>query len=555
MYEQLLEPLKYYNETGKAQHEENTTEYYEALFNRSGVNAEENRRTVKEYRDELARIKKLNKSIGWLRALLIFLIVIAVVGVVTTVFLWYAGIPMIAISLLLIFLVVRPKIKALKAKLEEHEKKARELRALAESQVAPLNALFTECDTIRIIEKTMPGLEFERRFTERQHKFLLDKHDFLDLNNSESTMLNTLSGKLFGNPFVFCERLMHRIVDKIYHGSLVISWTETYRDSKGNLRTRRRTQTLHASVKKPFPEYKRHNFLAYGSQAAPDLSFEREPTDVEKMNEKQIDRYVRKGAKKLRKKGEKATKKGGNFQEMANTEFDVIFGATNRDQEVQFRLMYTPLAQRNTLALMKDKENFGDDFRFIKNKRFNIIDSEHAQKWSLDTSASNYYSYDIDEIRKNFIGFNKNYFKSVFFDFAPLISVPAYLEEPCASLEEPEETRCEYTAYEHEALANALGARRFAHEASKTPAILKTFGLGKINGEDNVTVNARSYDTIPRVDLIPVLGGDGMFHPVPVPWVEYIPLEKTTSMLVSDKKTDDPTAASFHGLWAKIQNG
>ena len=554
MYEQLLEPLKYYNDVGKKQHEENTKEYFEALFNKSGVDAEENRRTAKEYRSELEKIKKTGKLLFWLRALQIFLIALAVVGAIVTVFVWYAGIPIAAVALLLLFLLVRPKIKSVKAKKAELEKKANELLRLAESQVAPLNSLFTESDTIRIIEKTMPGLEFERQFSLTQESFLREKHDFLDLNNSESTMLNTLSGKIFGNPFIFCERLMHRLVDKVYHGTLVISWTETYRDSKGNVRTRRRTQTLHASVTKPFPEYQRHNFLGYGCQAAPDLSFERNPTDVEKMNEKQIEKFVRKGAKKFKKKSENATKKGGNFQEMTNTEFDVIFGAMNRDNEVQFRLMYTPLAQRNTLELIKDKTNFGDDFRFIKNKRFNIIDSEHAQKWSIDTSPKHYYSYDIDEIKKNFALFNAAYFKSVFFDFAPLFAVPAYLEEPCASLEVPEGAKCTYSAYEHEVMANAIGYRRFVHESSDTPAILKTIGLGKIGGGDTVVVTAHSYNAVNRVDLIPVLGGDGMFHPVPVPWVEYIPLTKVTNMTVSKEKSEDVDTVGFHGLWAKIQN-
>ena len=51
-------------------------------------------------------------------------------------------------------------------------------------------------------------------------------------------------------------------------------------------------------------------------------------------------------------------KNGGQFQEMANSEFDVLFGANDRDHEVQFRLMYTPLAQRNTVDLIKDKKYF-----------------------------------------------------------------------------------------------------------------------------------------------------------------------------------------------------
>ena len=44
---------------------------------------------------------------------------------------------------------------------------------------------------------------------------------------------------------------------------------------------------------------------------------------------------------------------------------------------------------------------------------------------------------------------------------------------------------------------------------------------------------AYSYDIIKRVELIPVLGGDGRFHTVTVPWDDYIPLEAKNELFVS----------------------
>ena len=83
-------------------------------------------------------------------------------------------------------------------------------------------------------------------------------------------------------------------------------------------------------------------------------------------------------------------------------------------------------------------------------------------------------------------------------------------------------------------------------------------------------VNAQSYSAHPRVDFVPVFGRDGKTHLVPVPWTEYLPVEKNTVIAVRavgddkrdfinsayDKKIDttifsSPTAY-LHGLFAKI---
>ena len=49
MNERLLEPLKYYETEGKAKHEENVKSFLDGLIAKSGVNADENRATVKKY--------------------------------------------------------------------------------------------------------------------------------------------------------------------------------------------------------------------------------------------------------------------------------------------------------------------------------------------------------------------------------------------------------------------------------------------------------------------------------------------------------------------------
>ena len=549
MNEQLLEPLKFYCGEGKAQHEQNVKDFFDDLLGKSGVNEEENRATVRAYDKTNEQIDKISKKISRLRGLKGFLIFLTVAGFIAMAIgillcvnsTWLAGVLCIVLGLaagvgfiVLTATQVTPRIKNSKQIKDTLVEKAKDLLSQAWAQMAPLNSLFDDTDTLRIIEKTLPGMQFDMRFEKAREAFFVHHNDFIDLEDDECSMTNTLSGNFFGNPFVFCRRFIHEMGVKTYFGSLVISWTETYRDSQGNLRSRRRTQTLHASVTKPKPEYYSNNYLCYGSQAAPDLTFSRNPTHAENLSDKALSRKIKKGEKQLNKQAQRATKNGGNFQEMANSEFDVLFGAKDRDQEVQFRLMFTPLAQRNMVDLIKNNhEGFGDDFYFNKYKRCNIITSEHSQNWNMNTTAANYYSYHIDTARSNFINFNMKYFKNLFFDFAPIFSRPAYMEEPSPTLEPYDEGLGNYTSYEHEVMANAIGYQSFVHPESSTEAILKTSLAERREDADVVSVTANSYTTVPRIDYIPVRGGDGNYHNVPVPWVEYIPVYKTSYMMVS----------------------
>ena len=574
MAEKILEPLKYYEGVGQATHAENVTAHFDGLVEKSGVNVEQNRATVKKYKAEMATAQKLRDRLTRKKVLRVFLIlgiigcfVAAIVGVVKIADNGLLGGLLLGLGLALgiggIVLVVKkinPSIRAVEELLAKHEKKAAEHRSEAEKQMAPLNALFTDADTLRLIEKTMPQLDFDDGFSVENHDLFVRQFDLVDEQSVHCSVTDTLSGRCFGNPFLYCDKVFHTLGTETYHGTLTIYWTESYTDSNGNRRTRTVSQVLHASVTKPKPYYSQRKTLYYGSQAADELSFSRVPQHSEDLSEKERERKIRRGAKKLAKKAEKATQQGGNFREMSNEEFDVLFGASDRNHEVQFRTMYTPLAQCNTVDLLTSQTGYGDDFYFTKRRRCNMITSEHAQGLSLDCSAYRYYSFDVDQARRNFTTFNTNYFKSLFFDFAPLMAVPAYQEEPVVSLERPEAYPSYYSVYEHEAMANQMGAQ-LAHAQSRTTSILKTNFVGKENGADRVAVTAYGYATAERVDLIPRLGGDGRMHAVPVPWIEYIPVQRTSQIAVGlheDAKRTQTEAdrkrfagdVLFHGLAA-----
>lgn len=579
----ILEPLKYYNSYAKEKHKSNAQEHFDSLAARSGVDVEANRKTVKELNLELAAIDKLKKEISKNKALFVFLVVLSVIGglmmflgvfclvseyATAGVIILLLGIAFLITGILVITLVIRPRIKNAEKILDTHHKKAEELYNVAMGQMAPLNLLFDDKDTFALIEKTMPEIKFNPHLSPEHRELMIKDFGYIDPSDETTSVVDSISGKMLGNPFVY-ERIRTCVMGTYtYTGTLTIHWTERYRDSKGNYRTRTRSQVLRASLVKPKPYYYVNTQLGYGSLAAPDLSFSRKGTHVEDLSEKQLERKIEAGEKKLRKKAQKALSKGGNFQEMANTEFDVLFGATDRTNEVQFRLMYTPLAQTNTTDLLTTEDGYGDDFDFIKRGKYNVIKSEHAQHFKMRVKAAYFRSHSYDEARSKFISFNEEYFKSVFFDFAPLMAVPAYQEEPVESMKEPRDYETNYSAFEHEILANSIDGRLLIHPKSATEAIIKTSLIEKSGEVDRLSVTAHSYSATERLDYVAVYGNDGRYHNVPVHWIEYNPISRTSEMVIKalnhserefgEKLGADPmpeNSAYVHGLMAYAISG
>lgn len=536
--ERLLEPAAAYRNFYSAEFKKNAEELFEELVKQSGIDRAANQKTAEVYRKQLAAKDAVAKKLNTRRVFQILLWILAGVGV--GVGIWGCTIPnvfLIAIpfalavgAVVLIFALLRPQIKKLKTELEEAEKKAAELLAEAKRQIAPLLALFDSSMTHTLIQKTVPKLTLDPRFEMRRYDYMNGKYGLRESLDENASLLGLLSGEILGNPFLVEKHRIHRMGSQVYTGHLTISWTETVRDSQGRATTRVRTQVLTASLTKPKPFYRDETRLVYGNDAAPDLSFSHEKTHAERMSEKQRASFVKSASKKIRKQAEK----DASFTELANEEFDAIFNGTERDHEVQFRLLFTPLAQKNLMDIMTGGSPFGDDFDFVKRKCLNYIISEHSQTWDPDTDVSRYASYDVELCKKAFLEFNHKYFTGFYFDMAPLLAIPLYQQNKPREYIYQKAYPRNYTAREAELLANKLGERFFAHPKSATPSILKTKLLEKREGLDELSVVAYSYRAVDRLDYVPTFGGDGRMHAVPVPWVEYLPISKVTDFSVED---------------------
>ena len=555
----IFNPLEDYEKTLKNAHAANAEQFFEELVTRSGINKEENAAAVAKYNaqqkkaDECLKKSTLFNSLRMLAIIGMVMAAIVAMGAFSGSAIVLGIIAaLLSVGLqLLWFLVLNPKIKNLDQIYENERKQAEQLLDVCRKQMAPLNALFDSWDGITLFEKTLPQFDFLPSFSQEQEKDMRENYNFPDYSNENHTILDTLSGRYNGNPFLFERRRVRKMGMETYHGYRTITWSSWYTDSNGKRRRRSHSQTLHATVTKPKPFYHTEAYLHYGAQAGPDLSFSRLNKHLEDMSQRAIDSLIRKGERKLQDKAEEAMKNNQNFMGMTNTEFDVLFDALDRDHEVQFRLLFTPLAQTNMVDLLRSETGYGDDFDFFKQKRMNTIVSEHSQNRSLLVQPEDFHSHDFEVIRQKFLDGQAEYFRAVYFDFAPLLALPVYQERPVHSLNPLPDLEQRYSTWEHEALANAMDSRQLVHPDSDTPAIFKTDYTGRNGQAEQVRITAHSYKALEREELVPMAGGDGRIHIVKVPWKEYIPLQATEVMAVTTEKQDGANVHT-HGLYARV---
>lgn len=400
----------------------------------------------------------------------------------------------------------------------------------------------------------MPRIALDPYFTNGR---LAELRDTFGLNNefshNERSIIFSHSGVLNGNPLVMARTLEHWMGEKTYHGSLNISWTEEETDSKGNSHSVTRHETLHASVTKPFPRYGNRTFIIYGNEAAPDLSFSRSPSSLSKLEDGFINNWRKKRAENTLEKKSRDLK--DSFTIMSNREFDSLFGASDRDHEVQFRLLFTPLAQQEMLNLLQDKEvGYGDDFEFVKRHMINIVEPDHMMSIDISGNPEMFYAYELAHARKFFNDYHNNLFKSFFFGIAPILTIPLYQQHRSHADIYRDVYASKSCFWEHESIANYFGEKTFQHPHCITNSILKT--QSKIESDDTQTVSitAYGYSGKDRTDYVSVHGGDGDNHEVRVDWVEYFDVQRESNMVVKEKVPTEIDETSLDNDDANLQN-
>ncbi len=525
----------------------------------SGVDAEANAATCREIDSLSRKIAESEEKISGMWLLFTFIIIVCVLLLLPLVFytdfvlmvaewgldeLWSLILAMglCAVGVTGIVLCVtrlRGKINAIKDEVEKQQQKKDELIGTAYEQMAPLNALFSWDIPTKLISKTVPSIEFDPYFNAARLQQISSEFGYGGYLNEDSSVLFAHSGEIKGNPFVIATLRNFAWGTKTYTGSRVIYWTEKVRDQNGNWTTVTRSQTLYAHVVKPCPDFSKQTFLLYANEAAPDLNFSRKPEGLS-----DVDKNFRRKRKLHRlQKFSQTLDDDSDYTLMANEEFEVLFSTTDRDNEVQYRLLFTPLAQTALLELMKDRSvGYGDDFSILKSKMINLVFPEHLRGFRLDTDPERWRGYSLKEVKARFLRDNEAYFKAIYFAFAPLLSIPLYQQTRTRKEIYGEDLVRDSSYWEWESIANYRGDSHYAHPSSITENILKTSLLHEEkDGKKTIRVSAHGFSGTEHTDYVNVLGGDGAFHSVPVDWIEYNPVcreseEEIKELPESDKE-------------------
>lgn len=541
----ILEPVKVFEKTNEI-FSNNVDTFFDDLVKQSGVKVEENKITCDEYYTQVEKRNKIDKKTtgkkvlkGFLIAFAVIFFILMILGILALALKWgwalYLTIPFITGGavlgvgmILIVCLDLNKKIKKGNELLKELDKEIKDLQEKAWQQMDALNNSFTWGLPQYLISSTVPLIQLDRFFSPVRYEQLSRKHGYVysDINSS---ILTVQSGSILGNPFVIEKVFYTWWGEQVYTGSLTITWTTIETDSNGHSYTRTHTQVLTASVTKPKPFYDATTRLVYGNNAAPDLTFTRRPTGANagEMSQHQLARFIKKSDKRLDKKARKT----GTFTKMDNSEFEALFGAEDRNHEVQFRLLFTPVAQANMIQLLKSKP-YGDDFSFEKYKTLNVIESMHSQNFNYHAEPWQFPDFDFNKIEEKFKTYCNAYFQSLYFDLAPILSIPLYQQY------KDRDYIYKYTdgvsEHEVESLANYFGAEHFCHKDTVTDCILKSrSSIGK-NGLLTSQIDCYSYKTIEHTEIVPMMGGDGYMHDVPVIWYEYVPLKRSTAVKVLD---------------------
>ncbi|WP_027063064.1 MAG1210 family protein [Mesoplasma seiffertii] len=553
-YQEIEDPVKSYRSQYQQQADNNTKDYFDNLVKISQVDIEANRQTVDKINKLIESISQIERKTAKLRTqktlltvLNILLLIGGIVGIVLGVVnrtTWapgliagvIAGSALALISILGFWSIIKkkinPRIYDNNLQREKLESQRQELENEAWKQMYNLNALFEYDDTAKIFNKTLPSIAFDGYLTTNRLQQFLNRGVEDYAADPDTSVILAQSGTIGDNPFLILKTLAREIIGKTYKGTLVITYTVWVRNSEGKMVSQLRTQTLVASVVKPYPNYNVESQLIFANDAAPKLNFSRTPNKkVNSEDNKSYQKFIEKHAKKIDKAAASASLKGSNFNVMANKEFEVMFNALDRNHEIQFRLLFTALAQQQVLNLIKNSDHaYGDHFSWNKVGNLNYLFSPILEK-DLAIYPNRYVSYDYEYTKKTFIDFNNQYFKDVYFALAPLLAVPLY-QQLAIDDKYAFKFSDQMSSWELEILANGHDSELKRAIASDTSVIIKTQVIDSNQNGQEIEAYVSGYEAHNRVDYIPMMGRDGFIHNVPVPWIEYIPVSTVKNIVL-----------------------
>lgn len=366
------------------------------------------------------------------------------------------------------------------------------------------------------IQAQIPEIEFLKSADANFVKYVEKNFDPVYVPSSTSMLVNYKAGYFYKNPFIVGMYKEMNMVPHTYTGSLAISYYTGFGEHR-----RLVSETLHATLVKPKPEYKYIAVNSLYTNAVPELEFEKAP--VLDYNPAKHDKYIKQAEKMLAQ----IEKKNADFTPMSNTEFEALFPATKRSSEQKYRAFFGQVAQQNLVNFAKSLTS-GRNYTYSKSHNTNEVTLRELSE-SFDLNPLDFVDYDLTSFLSKYQKYAKELSASLYDSFIPYLSNPVLLEGNISK--QPEYTKTP-SVLEHLALLTKFkNAELLPSEAGIDEYILEP-----LFEYENVC-KVHSFKAVPRVDYVVVNAGDGP-HQVPVNWTEYIPVFKELRYEVQQNQDD-----------------
>ena len=366
------------------------------------------------------------------------------------------------------------------------------------------------------IQAQIPEIEFLKSADNNFVKYIEKNFDPVYAPSSTSMLVNYKAGYFYKNPFIVGMYKEMNMVPHTYTGSLAISYYTGFGEHR-----RLVSETLHATLVKPKPEYKYIAVNSLYANAVPELEFEKAP--VLDYNPAKHDKYIKQAEKMLAQ----IEKKNADFTPMSNTEFEALFPATKRSSEQKYRAFFGQVAQQNLINFAKSLTS-GRNYTYSKSHNTNEVALRELSE-SFDLNPLDFVDYDLTSFLSKYQEYAKELSASLYDSFIPYLSNPVLLEGNISK--QPEYTR-NASILEHLALLTKFKNS----ELLPSEAGINEYILEPLPEYENVCI-VHSFKAVPRVDYVVVNAGDGP-HQVPVNWTEYIPVFRELRYEVSQNQAD-----------------
>ncbi|MFV8471701.1 MAG1210 family protein [Mycoplasma sp. B6188] len=465
--------------------------------------------------------------------------------IISIVFMAFWGVLLIVdIALLIYFSKVSKNVAK---QLEEVNSRLFSTNQLLINNLKPLKNL-TIMDGIskEIVDKIFSFLKLNVKTSQN----IMDIADFEKIINKTPALSKTRSirylqsGELNGFPFIYVSSKNLRYVNVTYKGTKDVTYTKTRtvrKDGRSYVESYQHTERLVAYHTAPMPNYYNFDMLYYFNPATPELGFSRKPNHVDKLKPRELNKFIKKQNKLFESKYKDSINKNSNFQPiLGNLKFESLFNCLDRNNETEYRLLFTPLAQKQYEQLLLTQDfSDGDDFDFSKSGAYHRIKREELSKIKSKLLLIEYIdSFDnwglcFNDLKAAFVSYYQKGIQSLFKSLAPIMAIPLYMELPNHNKINNdfmndiaiEQLEADINSSKPELLRELLN-----HEKSTGEQIYKVTEKVQNGTDVEYSVTAYGHQEVPRVEYVSVRAGNGQKYQVPVDWIEYKKVQKTSKI-------------------------